>query len=349
MASDATPRVTISLVTYNGEAWLTGCLASVREQELTDFELRVVDNASTDRTVEFLREAAANDPRTTLTELDSNRGFAAAHNLNLMSTESELVMLLNQDVELDPGFLLAAVRAFDRRPRAGAVQGRLRRLSGPDERTTVLDSTGLVMHRDRRVVARRQGEIEDERDLIAGPVWGVDGPAPVYRRAALRDVTEPRTGGGREVLDEDFFMYKEDVDLAWRLRKRGWTTWYEPSALAWHGRGAVGGGSRTIIELMQSRHVIPRWIQVVSWRNHRLMQLKNETIAEYLRDLPWTGRREVLSLGFMALTDPKRLSVVGALLVSAPTCLRKRRSRQARSRSQAYHLLEDRHRRMVLT
>ena len=97
------------------------------------------------------------------------------------------------------------------------------------------------MHRDRRVVARRQGEPEDERDLIAGPVWGVDGPAPVYRRAALLDVREPRTGGGMEVLDEDFFMYKEDVDLAWRLRKRGWRAWYEPDALAWHARGTGGG------------------------------------------------------------------------------------------------------------
>ena len=216
-------------------------------------------------------------------------------------------MLLNQDVELDRFFLQSALRAFERSPDIGSVQGRLRRLGPNAERTEIIDSTGLVMHRDRRVVARRQGEPEDERDLVAGPVWGVDGPAPVYRRAALLDVLEPRTGGGQEVLDEDFFMYKEDVDLAWRLRKRGWRAWYAPDALAWHARGTGGRPDRGVMDLIAADRDIPRWIKATSWRNHRLMQLKNEDPGEYLRDLPWILRRELLSLGFTTLVDPRRL------------------------------------------
>ena len=181
------------------------------------------------------------------------------------------------------------------------------------------------MHRDRRVVARRQGELEDERDLIAGPVWGVDGPAPVYRRAALVDVVEPRTGGGSEVLDEDFFMYKEDVDLAWRLRRRGWRAWYAPDALAWHARGAGEGPDRGVRDVIAADRDIPRWIKAMSWRNHRLMQLKNEAAGEYLRDLPWILRREALSVGFITLIDPHRLPLIAPRAGLLKAALAKRR------------------------
>ena len=205
------PSVTVSLVTFNGMRWLPGCLASVKAQTLGDYELLVLDNASTDGSVEWLREQLASEPRMKLTELAQNLGYAAAHNRHIFAARGEYVLLLNQDVELDAEFLRRAVGAFDGRPNIGAVQGRLRRLGQDRSRLTVLDSTGLEMHRDRRVVARRQGDAEGYRDLVPGPVWGVDGPAPVYRRSALIDSREPRTGGGWEVLDEDFFMYKEDV------------------------------------------------------------------------------------------------------------------------------------------
>ncbi len=317
-------RLSVSLVTFNGMRWLGGCLDSLRAQTFTDFELRVVDNASTDGTREQLRRAVVGDPRMSVHESERNVGFAAAHNRGIFGTRSDLVMLLNQDVVLDPGFLAAAVGAFDGRPRVAAVQGRLRRLGPAGERTTMIDSTGLAMHRDRRVVARRQGEHETERDHVAGPVWGADGPAPIYRRAALMEAREPRTGGGWEVLDEDFFMYKEDVDLAWRLRRLGWTAWYEPRALAWHGRGAGGPVNRGALDMIRSRHAIPRWILDVSWRNHRLMQIKNEAVSEYLRDLPWIMRREALSLTMMSLDDPRRLRILAGLARGIPAAARKR-------------------------
>ncbi len=319
-----TPRVTVSLVTYNGMHWLWGCVMSVLRQKMGRLELRVVDNASTDGTLDFLRDAAAHDTRVHVVALDTNVGFAAAHNITIGEAETEFVMLLNQDVELDRFFLQAALRAFERSPDISSVQARLRRLGPEGEHTDVIDSTGLVMHRDRRVVARRQGEPEDERDLAAGPVWGVDGPAPVYRRAALLDVREPRTAGGIEVLDEDFFMYKEDVDLAWRLRKRGWRAWYEPDALAWHARGAGGGPGQRLIDIARSNRTIPYFAKALSWRNQRLMQLKNESAAEYLTDLPWIARRELLSLGFIVVADPQRLSIVPDLIRRMPGALHKR-------------------------
>ena len=317
--------VTVSLVTYNGMAWLPACLASVRKQTLADLELLVVDNASTDGSAGFLRDQAAGDPRVNVFENPRNMGFAAGHNRNIRDARAEFVMLLNQDTVLDPGFLAAAVAAFDRRPRVAAVQGRLRRLGPSGELTDKIDSTGLVMHRDRRVVARRQGVRESDVDLFAGPVWGADGPAPVYLHTALVEASEPCTGGGWEVLDEDFFMYKEDIDLAWRLRRLGWTAWYEPKALAWHARG-TGRRDRSVVDLIRADRNIPRWIKAVSWRNHRLMQLKNERPGDYVRDLPWILRREILSLGFLSMVEPRCLEAIGQLIEATPRAFEKRKS-----------------------
>lgn len=325
-------RVTVSLVTYDGAAWLPGCLASLAGQDLADYELLVWDNASHDASLAVARDWASTDTRTRVTASDANLGYAAAHDRHIAVARGEFVLLLNQDVELDPGFLSAAVAAFEAEPGVGAVQARLRQLGAPGERLDRLDSTGLQMGRDRRAVSRAQGLLDGPGHALAGPVWGVDGPAPMYRLAALRDARLPRGGGGWEVLDEAFFLYKEDVDLAWRLRLLGWRTWYEPAALAWHARGTGGTGATSWLDIARTNRNIRHEAKALSWRNQRLMQIKNEELIGYLRDAPWILRRELLSLAFIAVFDPRRLAAVLALLRAAPGAMRKRRYLQARLR-----------------
>jgi GT2 family glycosyltransferase len=320
-----TPLVTVTLVTFNGVRWLRGCITSLRAQAGADYELLVLDNGSTDGTVECLGDLGVQVERST-----RNLGFAAGHNRLIEQAQGEFVCLLNQDIELDAGFLREAVRAFADRPRVAAVQGRLLQLFAPAQRTRVIDTTGLVMHRDRRCVSRGQGQPDGPRFQTPGPVWGADGPAPVYRRAALLDARLPRTGGGWEVLDEDFGSYKEDVDLAWRLRLLGWTAWYAPDAVAWHGRSSGGTGEASALELARRYRSIAASVKVPSWRNQRLMQLKNEPIGSFLRDLPWILRRELLSLANMAVTDPRLLRAIPMLVRALPASARKRRVLQRR-------------------
>jgi GT2 family glycosyltransferase len=318
------PRITVSLVTYNGSRWLDGCLDSLERQTLQDFELLVIDNASSDETVEELRGRASRDARVQLTESDTNLGYAAAHNLNIRRAQGEFVVLLNQDVELDPEFLAEAIAALEQSPSVGSIQARVRKLGPGGERTTYLDTTGLVMHRDRRVVSRAQGEPDGAEHSVAGPIWGVDGPVAVYRKAALLNAREPRTGGGWEILDEDFFLYKEDVDLAWRMRLLGWQARYEPAALAWHARGAGGPPAVGWRGIVRRNRASTPLVRALSWRNQRLMQLKCDTPAALLRDLPWVLRREVLSAAYVAVADPWRLHAVRDLLRLTPSALRKR-------------------------
>jgi GT2 family glycosyltransferase len=326
-------RVTVSLVTFNGMRWLDGCLASIAEQQVDDLELVVLDNASTDGTAASLRERLAHQPSARLIESPTNLGYAAAHNRVIAEATGEFVLLLNQDVELDARFLAEALPAFAGRASLAAVQGRIRRLGADGTRSDTLDSTGLELHRDRRAVARGQGAMDGPEHATPGPVFGADGPAPVYRMEALMDARLPRTKGGWEVLDEDFFMYKEDVDLGWRLRILGWEAWYVPAALAWHARGAAGPGGTNLWAILRSSSRLPRWIKALSWRNQRLMQVKNESLPEYVRDLPWILRRELLSLAFIVVADPLRLSAIPLTLKALPGAARKRRYLRRRARA----------------
>ena len=333
--SSTRPAVTVSLVTYDGAGWLAGCLASLAAQDMADYELLIWDNASHDASLSIAQAWETQDPRVRVHASPINLGYAVAHNRQVAAARADFVLLLNQDVELDPGFLRAAVAVFAARPDVGAVQGRLRQLGAPGERLQQLDSTGLQMGRDRRAVSRAQGQRDGISHATQGPVWGADGPAPMYRAAALRDARLPRGGGAWEVLDEDFFLYKEDVDLAWRLGALGWWAWYEPAALAWHARGTGGTGATSLLDIARTNRTIRHEAKALSWRNQRLMQIKNEELLDYLRDSPWIIRRELLSLAFISLFDPRRLSAVAALLRLAPAAMRKRRYLRARLKHHA--------------
>lgn len=325
-----TPIVTVSLVTWNGSRWLPGCLGSVMDQDIGSvgeaIELLVVDNGSTDGTLAWLREHLPPTARDALVASPANRGYAPAHDDNVARAAGRAVLLLNQDVELHPSFLRHALEALDARPRAASVQGRVLRLAGPGVPSTILDTTGLLMDRDRRARSRAQGQTDGPEHAAPGPVWGADGPVPMYRTAALRGARLPAHGGGTEVLDRSFVAYKEDVDLAWRLRRLGWTAHYEPSAVAWHARGDSPTAPGDLAGLRAVRARVPTAVKMASWRNQHWMQLKNDPASAVLRDLLPIATREIASLGFLLLFDRGVLRAVPPTIRGLPDAWRKRRA-----------------------
>jgi GT2 family glycosyltransferase len=317
-------RTTVSLVTFNAMHWIEACVESVFSQSCPPLEIVVVDNASSDGTCEWLRDLAARSPTVRLLESSVNLGYARAHNLAIRESHGDYLCLLNQDVVLDPEFLRTAAAVLDANGTAGGVQAKVGGIEKDGTRTPRLDTTGLRVLGDRRVVSRGQGEVDTGQYDQAGYVFGVDGPCPVYRRAALEDVRVPLSDGLWEYLDEDFFMYKEDVDLAWRLGLYGWAAAYEPRALAWHARGAGGPGGLSSWSMIRHSRSIPAWVKLISWRNQRLMQVKNESRNEYLRDFLPIAWREFRSVLFMAVVEPSRLRAVPQLLALLPSARRKR-------------------------
>ncbi len=219
------------------------------------------DAGSGDGSVELVRERYAS---VSVLELGSNLGFAAGHNRNFARARGEHFLALNPDVVLAPGFLSHLVAVLDRTPDAGAVTGRLLR-PGPGRR---LDSAGIRWALGRtRFLDRGVGEpacrFDEEED-----VFGACGAAALYRRRALESVARP----GETPFAERFFMYYEDVDLAWRLRRAGWRTRYAPGAEARHLRGGSGAGSAFV-----EYHLV---------RNRLWVSLRNASVPELLRELP---------------------------------------------------------------
>jgi GT2 family glycosyltransferase len=323
-------RVSVCIVTYEAGRWLRPCIESVLAQSYSATEIIVVDNRSHDGTRATLASMAASTDRLRFATNESNQGFARGQNQAIAMSTGEAICLLNQDVEMDPEFLASAVGALRADPRIGSIQGRVRRLAPTGERTDIVDTCGLLVRPDRRFLSRGQAQLDGPAFDAPGFVFGADGPCPVYRREALEDIREPRTGGGTEILDEDFFLYHEDTDLAWRLQLRGWHCYFEPSALAWHARGVASAPSVSAADIARHRRGLSEAARLHGWKNHRLMQLKNEQGALFLRDLLPILRRELESLALMTFTRPSDLRALVWLARCLPAARRKRASIQRR-------------------
>jgi hypothetical protein len=263
--------------------------------------------------------------------MGENAGFCAAHNRGIRETAGEFVFLANPDLVVAEDHLDVLVQLFARRPRAACANGKLIRYDAERGReTNVIDSAGLAIGRNRRAVDRGEGLVE-RPGLYDGEeeVFAVSGAAFFARRAALEEAA-----ADGEVLDESFFMYKEDVDLSWRLRALGWECWYVPSARAHHARSSRGLGAKSyasaIREFHRSQLAKPAPSRVHSLRNQWLLLVKNEDLSSFARDFLPIVAREAAVVGWTILFSPRSLVAVGEFAARLPGALAKRRWIRAR-------------------
>lgn len=220
-----TPKVSIIIPHWNGRKHLEVCLTSLRNQSFTDFEVILVDNASTDGSQAYVRE---HFPEVRLVELPENRGFTGACNAGYEAAAGEYIFLLNNDTETDPGCLAALVEAFERHPQAGSLACKMLLFDRRDHFHTAGDFYRIDGRPGNRGVWQEdKGQYEKEE-----PVFSACGGAAAYRRSILE-----KTG----FLDDDFFFSCEDVDLGWRIHLAGKEVWYIPSAVVYHKLKATGG------------------------------------------------------------------------------------------------------------
>jgi GT2 family glycosyltransferase len=211
----------VVLVSFNSAREIQRSLTALRAQTLPHSVI-VVDNASTDGP---LSTTASRFPEATFMPLRRNVGFARAANIGfLRSAPAEYVVMLNPDTVPNPDFLENLVTPFALDSRIGAVGGTLVFTSAPH----IIASAGIDVHRNGVAIDSRLG-CRAETFSSVDAVFGASGGAVAYRSAAFRDV------GG---FCEPFFLYLEDVDLAWRLRLRGWDAVTNAAAIATHDYSA---------------------------------------------------------------------------------------------------------------
>ena len=312
------------VVTWNGAALLPACLDSLLAQDGARPEIIVVDNNSTDGTLQML---AANYPEVRVVALSDNFGFTGGANAGIEAARGEFVGLLNNDAVADPRFVATASAALARHPEAAAVTGLIlldggyspaptgtaTGLVSADGKTwvkstggtTLVNSTGGEVTRSANGRDRDWLSPADALDRPAGPVPGFSGGAAVLRRAALDSVG---------LFDERLFMYYEDSDLSWRLRRSGWQVRFEPAAVVIH-QHAASSGTETEFFLFHNE------------RNRLLFALKHGPasvlVAAYARSAA-SVLRALLRRDGAAVR--RKLRAVGASLRLAPHYLRERRA-----------------------
>jgi len=256
-------QVAVTIVTYNSALVIGRCLHNLQKQTYRNFSICVVDNASTDRTVSIVRQYAAQ-----CLINKTNMGYAVGHNLAIAHTKSRYVLTLNPDVFLHPLFIDSMVRVMDALPLVGSASGLLLRInSARDKQSFVVDSAGLYMKSNGRQGLRFENMNSNLLPPILAPIFGPDGAAAFYRRTMLKHIAI-----AGEIFDEDFFMHKEDVDIAWRAKRAGWMSVFNPHAQALHIRTFRPG----------KRDQVSGDVKMFGLRNRYLLLLKNGSFLEYI-------------------------------------------------------------------
>lgn len=227
------PTVAIILVSWNTRELLRLALQSVRAHAALPVRVIVVDNASSDGSVELVR---AEFPEVTLIANADNRGFGQANNQGLAAGDEPLVLLLNSDAELTPGALPALVRAMEAHPGAGVVGARLvfpdGRFQASFNRFPRLIHEALALAGLARLfLGARYPSASERQSRDPRQVDWVGGACMLLRRQALAQL-EARPG-----FDPDYHMYSEEMDLCRRIQGAGWTIRYAPEAVVIHHGG----------------------------------------------------------------------------------------------------------------
>jgi len=309
-------RVSVTIVTYNSGRFIRRCLESVLAQKYPDKEIIVIDNASTDGTTDILEQF---EDRCQIAYNDENIGFAAAQNQAIEMSTGQWVLTLNPDVLLLPNFIHSLVDAGEHDERIGSVCGKLLTILAtfdlPDR--PLVDSTGIYFTPMLRHLDRGSQEVDNGHYVNYEYVFGATAAAALYRRSMIDD-----TAIDGEFFDSDFFVYREDADVAWRAQLMGWKCIYTPHARGYHVRSVLPG----------KRRALPAVINMHSVKNRFLMRIKNMTGHLYWRNWLSITMRDMVVVGCCLLREQSSLGALFYIARNWSRVMEKRREIMRRKR-----------------
>lgn len=308
--------VSVTIVTYNSGRFIKRCLESVLAQKYPSKEIIVIDNSSTDGTTDILEQF---DDRCQIVYNEGNIGFAAAQNQAIALSSGEWVLTLNPDVLLLPGFIEALVDAGHIDSRVGTVCGKLLTMTPHFDIPSqpIVDSTGIYFNPMLRHLDRGSQELDNGHYLNYEYVFGATAAAALYRREMIEDISLEG-----EFFDSDFFVYREDADVAWRAQLLGWSCIYAPYARGYHVRNVLPG----------NRRALPPEINMHSVKNRYLMRIKNISGDLYRRNWWSITARDAVVVMCCLLQEHTSLKAFWFLARNWKKVMAKRREIQRRQR-----------------
>jgi hypothetical protein len=301
------PKVSVIIVNTNELHHLKRCLPSVFRQRYPDYEVLVVDNASTDGSIEYV---AQEFPQAKIIRNGANLGYAGANNEGFKHASGDYIAILNPDTQVEPNWLRELVVALQADPQAGLATPKILMMDDPTRLNTCgneITFTGLTFCRGLDQPAEKYNQLEI--------VSAVSGAAFIIKRSVLEQI------GG---FDESFFIYYEDTDLSLRAMLAGYTCLYVPSSVVYH----------------QYTLRFSPWKCFLQERNRYFSLLKTLRWRTLIVLLPMLLLSELIAWGYVLLQGPEHIR---SKLRSYIWLISKRRHiLEARSQVQALRRVNDR-------
>jgi len=320
----------ISIVTWNSERYISDLLKSLEEQAFQDFHIIFIDNASKDNTLKLIPQK----PNITIIRNTSNVGFSRGHNKGIemamkfwkgLSLDDRYIFIVNPDIVMDTNCIRELLLEMSKKKEVAMSGPKLLRIFEEEvdnlpqkTKSKIVDSLGIDIYKSRKSTERFSGQEYDKKE--AQEVFGVSGAFMCIRASALESIKMDN-----EYFDEDFFAYKEDVDLCWRMRNMGMSIITCPSAISYHYRRVKPPQKKNIFTILKNQKTKSSFVQFLSTRNHIWLLLKNDFTLNYLIDFPFIFCREVGKFFYTLFLTPKNIKAYFSALKGLPKMLRKRK------------------------
>ncbi|MDQ6775575.1 MAG: glycosyltransferase family 2 protein [Actinomycetota bacterium] len=280
-------RITAAIVNFNQRAHTLECVESI----LASFravdgptQVVVVDNGSADGSNDAVR---ARFPQVCLIEMGANVGFSSAAARAVRETAGDWVLMINNDATIAPDAVELMLSAGEAHPSIGSVAATIVFADG----SSMINSAGFMVDRLGVAHERLLGEYSDILEPGVVEVFGASMGGALLRRTMLEDI------GG---IDDSFFMWLEDVDVAWRGRSRGWRAVHQPRAVIHHHHAATAGHTSDL----KYYHVGLNRVRVLA---------KNMSTPQLLTYAPAIVAYDAAYIAYVALADRTTAPLRGRL------------------------------------
>lgn len=271
-------KASVIIPNWNGENLLPDCLTSLQNQGFQGFDIILVDNNSTDKSIEYTKK---NFPKVKIINLKKNYGFARAINEGVKAAKSKYIIFLNNDTYAEKDFVEELISCAEVHPEVISVNSKL--LNFYDKR--IIDGVGILINEVGQARSIGWKQVDKGQFKKEEYIFGATGGASLFRREEF-----VKLGG----FDENYFMYSEEVDFAFRAQFQGYKSIYCPQAIVYHKHKATAKKFPAKIEYWQFRNMtitiikdFPTEILLNNWRWLKIILVHLNTIFYQLKNGFW--------------------------------------------------------------